>query len=1347
MHHGFTYGDNDDDNFNEEEDAPQFDADFQHQHQQQDQIQALPASTSLPQPQASPFRVHLKIPTGFDFTKQRAEDGAYDDDIDADASPDDDQDYDMVNARDLGPTSDDVRPMRRSTRTSNQSQASGSEYAQTQSGSPDALNGRAGTTTSSRGRTIAKVSYNEDDVLPYGDDDDDDEGPRPSRRKRPATRGESSRPLKAERDLDGFVEPDPEEQRRRTRLQEKRLQERERRKNEPRQLVASNANRRPAARNTRNSMRGRVVQSSDEYAEDDDVDDDDDEDDDDGDAAHTTPSPTRPDADVDADGEPEVDGEDEAPRGGRITRGRTRTQRKRKSSDDEDDGVARYPLRPRGKVDYRIPMPFEDLPFDPKDRLPPQRPRPKTARAGPSVGFGPLPFPARPGDDSDSDGFTRTPRRPLPGAAAAGGLFGAGGAAGMFHSDMAAAAGTPSNLGRLGAPDAAALADVDPLGVNQNVTFDDVGGLEEHVASLKEMTLLPLLYPELFQRFNVTPPRGVLFHGPPGTGKTLLARALAASCRSGGRSIAFFMRKGADCLSKWVGEAERQLRLLFEEARNSQPSIIFFDEIDGLAPVRSSKQDQIHASIKMVPSSARSASSTASPLPQQLVPLLDEQLARVKNILNRVIPAPIKRSVLEEAQWEDDAPGGESGALDRELMLQSMETLRIHRPRLVLHGPPGMGQSYLGAAALHHLEAFNVQSLDLGALMSDSTRTVEAAIVQLFVEAKRNQPSIIYIPSLLGWSAAVSEAARTTVRAMLDSLAPTDPILLLALVDGPWNSVPRDVRSWFGIGRENRVALEPPTAAKREAFFAELMKHVRRPPTEFPDAVKRRRRVLEELPVAPPLAPRQPSEAELRILEENDLRTIAQLKHRLNPVLLELKRRFKRFTKAAEQEYGTDALGNLVYQPPPMLHPQPVEEIPTSPTPNGAAQPIVIDSDEPAPQQTNGVEHTGEAPDAPSDLPVVPAPAPVPAQPEPPAEPTMHLIDLERIHVALYSSKYLTPFEFLDDVHKVVENADNMKHYDSERFFRAQALYTTAEVHVHEFEASFLQECNRMAPRERKRREDYKKARAEKKKALQDAAQQAQPALPVPAGTRRSARNNGLQPELTITDPVELERKLKRQRSTDSAGSRGDAATGSGGEEGRASKRARTSGDEAEGVDVFGTVAAPAPVAMDVDLVAGSSSNAMLAPEPMVMTPLSAVPPSIANGQLLNPLPSSPVPVPSTLHDADVAMAQEVQTQPEPPKEPTPPPPRPRTPSPSPGPPPVFTLDESLARAFETKLVSQTGGLGVEQLEQLRAACFDCIWRHRSEWDRDSAVHEMDNIVNEFLAELEEDRESDRDLS
>ncbi|KAH3667376.1 hypothetical protein OGAPHI_003025 [Ogataea philodendri] len=141
------------------------------------------------------------------------------------------------------------------------------------------------------------------------------------------------------------------------------------------------------------------------------------------------------------------------------------------------------------------------------------------------------------------------------------------------------------------------LADTDPLGIDTNIDFSVVGGLDNYINQLKEMITLPLLYPEIYSRFHITPPRGVLFHGPPGTGKTLMARALAASCSSQQRKVTFFMRKGADCLSKWVGEAERHLRLLFEEAKQQQPSIIFFDEIDGLAPVRSSKQEQIHASI------------------------------------------------------------------------------------------------------------------------------------------------------------------------------------------------------------------------------------------------------------------------------------------------------------------------------------------------------------------------------------------------------------------------------------------------------------------------------------------------------------------------------------------------------------------------------------------------------------------------------------------------------------------------------------------------------------------------------------------------------------------------------
>jgi SpoVK/Ycf46/Vps4 family AAA+-type ATPase len=176
------------------------------------------------------------------------------------------------------------------------------------------------------------------------------------------------------------------------------------------------------------------------------------------------------------------------------------------------------------------------------------------------------------------------------------GVAGAGGNQQQPNATIAAAGGVRGGPG--GAPNNASL-EITPLEVDSSVSFDHVGGLEHYVRALKEMVFLPLVYPELFERFHVTPPRGVLFYGPPGTGKTLVARALAAhaSKAAGGRKVSFFMRKGADVLSKWVGESERQLRMLFEEARRHQPSIIFFDEIDGLAPVRSSRSDQIHNSI------------------------------------------------------------------------------------------------------------------------------------------------------------------------------------------------------------------------------------------------------------------------------------------------------------------------------------------------------------------------------------------------------------------------------------------------------------------------------------------------------------------------------------------------------------------------------------------------------------------------------------------------------------------------------------------------------------------------------------------------------------------------------
>ncbi len=134
-------------------------------------------------------------------------------------------------------------------------------------------------------------------------------------------------------------------------------------------------------------------------------------------------------------------------------------------------------------------------------------------------------------------------------------------------------------------------------GTMSMAALEQIAGMDGYIRKLKEMIVFPLIYSHLFEKLNISLPRGVLFHGPPGTGKTLMARLLAEACSDSTRKVTFFMRNGSDCLSKWIGEAERNMRLLFKKAKECQPAIIFFDEIDGLAPERTGRQDQSHISL------------------------------------------------------------------------------------------------------------------------------------------------------------------------------------------------------------------------------------------------------------------------------------------------------------------------------------------------------------------------------------------------------------------------------------------------------------------------------------------------------------------------------------------------------------------------------------------------------------------------------------------------------------------------------------------------------------------------------------------------------------------------------
>ncbi|MFB6122576.1 MAG: AAA family ATPase [Haloferacaceae archaeon] len=113
------------------------------------------------------------------------------------------------------------------------------------------------------------------------------------------------------------------------------------------------------------------------------------------------------------------------------------------------------------------------------------------------------------------------------------------------------------------------------------VAYEDIGGLDDELDLVREIIELPLSEPDLFARLGIDPPKGVLLHGPPGTGKTLIAKAVANEV-----DATFFHVSGPEIMSKYKGESEQRLRETFEEAARAAPAIVFFDEIDSIAPER-----------------------------------------------------------------------------------------------------------------------------------------------------------------------------------------------------------------------------------------------------------------------------------------------------------------------------------------------------------------------------------------------------------------------------------------------------------------------------------------------------------------------------------------------------------------------------------------------------------------------------------------------------------------------------------------------------------------------------------------------------------------------------------------
>ena len=474
---------------------------------------------------------------------------------------------------------------------------------------------------------------------------------------------------------------------------------------------------------------------------------------------------------------------------------------------------------------------------------------------------------------------------------------------------------------------------------------------------------------------------------------------------------------------------------------------------------------------KMVPSSERATSSGASPLPKAVEPLLRRPLAEIKELLSGILPHRKRLTALEEAQFEEPE---NSGNFKREQMQQEFDRSRVFRPRVLLRGSQGMGQQYLAAAVLHHFEGFHVQAFDLPTLLSDSTRSPEATVIQLFAEIRRHKPSVIYIPNIQSWYETVGPAVLSTFLGLLRSIPPTDPVLLFGVLELTGEEVDATLlRNLFGFSKKNLCDLTSPDHDARHEFFSRLIEYIRTSPSEFPDPENRKPRQLEQLEIAPPppekpAAP--PTKEQLKAQKKKDRQTLNLLKIRIQPIMDQIKK-YKRFRSGAIDESQLRYLWEED-DPNVLTSDLPIEQQETY-------RPYEKDFDK---HGVAGLRETATGK-------------------------FFYNMEIVTIEKRLSNGYYKRPCDFLADIKRLAKDARQLE--DQERLLRANELLSNVEVdiaNIDQTEPALVAECENVYLRELER----EKAALEKaRRAEEEQARLHGAGTNVPHGNTESGQSTG----------------------------------------------------------------------------------------------------------------------------------------------------------------------------------------------------------------------------------------------